>query len=109
VLGHATVEGGVAAVFYGPHVPAGANPDVPVTDSVRIVLVTGPKALKFFNDYRSKVHAQPIAGLGDKAYYDGYASLSVLKGDEYLRVAVVGVPNVLRAEEKLAADAAPRM
>ena len=49
------------------------------------MLVTGPNALKYFNDYRSKVKAQPIAGLGDQAYYDGYASLSVLKGDEYLR------------------------
>jgi hypothetical protein len=109
VRGHATVEGGVAAVFYGPQAPAGANADVPVTDSVRVVLVTGPSALKYFNDYRSKVHAQPVAGLGDKAYYDGYASLSVLKGDEYLRVAVIGVPHVLSAEEKLAAAAVPRM
>lgn len=109
VEGRATVEGGIAAVFYGPDAPAGANPDVPVTDSVRVVLVTGPKALKYFNDYRSKVSAQPIAGLGDKAYYDGYASLSVLKGDEYLRVAVIGVKSVLQAEERLAAGAVPRM
>ena len=109
VLGHATVEGGIAAVFYGPNAPAGANADVPVTDSVRVVLVTGPKALKYFNDYRSKVSAQPIAGLGDKAYYDGYASLSVLKGDEYLRIAVIGVKNILNAEKKLAAAAVPRM
>ena len=108
VKGHATVEGGVVAVFYGPQAPAGANPNIPVDDSVRVVLVTGPNALKYFNDYRSKVKAQPIAGLGDQAYYDGYASLSVLKGDEYLRVAVAG-PNSLRAEEKLAADALPRM
>ena len=69
----------------------------------------GPKALKYFDDYRSKVKAQTIAGLGDKAYWDGYASLSVLKGDEYLRIAVIGVKNVLGAEEKLAADALPRM
>jgi hypothetical protein len=33
----------------------------------------------------------------------------VLKGDEYLRVAVIGVPHVLSAEEKLAAAAVPRM
>ena len=109
VLGHATVEGGIAAVFYGPNAPAGANADVPVTDSVRVVLVTGPKALKYFDDYRSKVSAQPIAGLGDKAYYDGYASLSVLKGDEYLRIAVIGVKNVLGAEKTLAAAAVPLM
>jgi hypothetical protein len=109
VLGHATVEGGVAAVFYGPNAPADASADVPVNDSVRAVLVTGPHALKYFNDYRSKVKAQAIAGLGDKAYYDGYASVSVLKGDEYLRVAVIGVKNVLGAEKKLAADALPRM
>jgi hypothetical protein len=103
------VEGGLAAVFYGPNAPADANADVPVTDSVRVVLVTGPKALRYFDDYRSTVKAQAIAGLGDKAYWDGYASLSVLKGDEYLRVAVIGVKNVLGAEEKLAAAALPRM
>ncbi len=108
VRGRATVEGGVAGVFYGPQAPAGANPNIPVDDSVRVVLVTGPNALKYFKDYRSKVKAQAIAGLGAQAYYDGYASLSVLKGDEYLRVAVAG-PNSLRAEEKLAADALPRM
>lgn len=99
----------MAAVFYGPHAPAGANADVPVTDSVRVVLVSGSKALKYFNDYRSKVKAQAIAGLGDKAYWDGYASLSVLKGDEYVRIAVIGVKNVLGAEEKLAAAALLRM
>jgi hypothetical protein len=109
VRGHATVEGGVAAVFYGPQAPAGANADVPVTDSVRVVLVTGADALKYFDDYRTKVHAQPIAGLGDKAYYDGYASLSVLKGDEYLRVAVIGVANVLAAEKRLVAAVVHRM
>ena len=109
VEGRATVEGGIAAVFYGPDAPVGANPDVPVADSVRVVLVTGPNALKYFNNYRSKVAALPIAGLGDKAYYDGYASLSVLKGDEYLRVAVIGVKHVLQAEERLAAGAVPRM
>ncbi len=109
VLGHATVEGGLAAVFYGPNAPANASADVPVNDSVRVVLVTGPKALKYFDDYRSKVKAQAITGLGDKAYWDGFASLSVLKGDEYVRIAVIGVKNVLGAEEKLAADALPRM
>jgi len=66
VLGHATVEGGVAAVFYGPNAPADASADVPVNDSVRAVLVTGPHALKYFNDYRSKVKAQAIAGLATR-------------------------------------------
>ena len=106
--GHATVEGGIACVFYGPNVPAGTSPDVPVGDSVRVVLVTGRNAKKFFDNYRTKVHAQPISGLGDKAYYDGYASISVLKGDAYVRIAV-GVANNLSAEKALAADALPRM
>ena len=109
VRGKATVEGGVACVFYGPSVPVGADPDVPVNDSVRVVLVVGPDALQFFNDYRSKVPAQAIAGLGDQAYYDGSASLSVLKGNEYLRVAVIGVSTVLAAEKTLAQDVLPRM
>ena len=108
VRGKATVEGGVACVFYGPDVPAGTNPDIPVFDSVRVVLVTGPKAAKYFKDYRRKVAARTITGLGDQAYYDGYASISVLKGEAYVRIAV-GLAHNLSAEEKLAADALPRM
>ena len=110
VRGKATVEGGVAAVFYGPSVPVGTNPDVPVANSVRVVLVTGSKAQSWFDDYRTKVHAVPLAGLGDKAYYDGYASVSVLKGDAYVRIAVAGARGTsLPAEKTLAADALPRM
>lgn len=109
VRGHAVVEGGVACVFFGPHAPKGANPDVPVNDSVRVVLVSGAKARAYFEDYRAKVHARPVSGLGDQAYYDGYASLSVLKGRYYVRVAVIGVRNVLAAEKTLAADALRRL
>ncbi len=108
VRGKATVEGGVACVFYGPSVPAGVSADVPVGDSVRVVLVTGPHAKKWFDNYRTKVHAQSIPGLGDEAYWDGYASVSVLKGNAYLRIAVV-IANPEKAEETLAMDALPRM
>jgi len=108
ILGKAVVEGGVACVFYGPDVPAGTSPDIAVGDSVRVVLVTGADAKKWFDNYRSKVHARTIAGLGDAAYYDGYASLSVLKGDAYVRIAV-GVANNLQPEITLARDALPRM
>jgi lipopolysaccharide export system protein LptA len=109
VRGKATVEGGIACVFYGPAVPAGADPDVPVPGSVRVVLVRGAQARSFFADYRGKVHAVAVPGLGDQAYYDGYASLSVLKGEAYIRIAVIGVRNVLDVEKMLAADALPRM
>lgn len=110
VPGKATVEGGVAAVFYGPSVAEGTDPDVPVPNSVRVVLVTGSKAQFYFNDYRGKVHAVSLSGLGDKAYYDGYASVSVLKGDAYIRIAVVGARGISESAEKmLAADALPRM
>ena len=109
VRGKATVEGGVACVFYGPSVPAGADPDIPVPASVRVVLVRGAQARSFFADYRGKVHAVAVPGLGDQAYYDGYASLSVLKGEAYIRIAVIGAPKVLDAEKMLAADALPRM
>ncbi len=108
IRGKAVVEGGVACVFYGPQVPPGVSPDVPVGDTVRVVLVTGTNAKKWFDDYRAKVSAKPISGLGDEAYYDGYASISVLKGDAYLRIAV-GIANNLAAEETLARDALPRM
>ncbi len=102
------VEGGVAGVFYGPKAPAGVSPDVATYDVVRVVLVTGQNARKWFDDYRGKVHAKPISGLGDAAIYDGYASISVLKGDAYLRIAVGTAPN-LSQEETLARDALPRM
>jgi hypothetical protein len=108
IRGKAYVEGGVACVFYGPQVPPDTSPDVPVGDSVRVVLVTGPHAKKWFDDYRGKVNAKPIPGLGDEAYYDGYASISVLKGDAYVRIAV-GIANNLGPEETLARDALPRM
>jgi lipopolysaccharide export system protein LptA len=108
LLGKATVEGGIACVFYGPDVPPGTSPDIGVPDSVRVVLVTGADARKWFNNYRAKVHAQPVSGLGDQAYYDGYASISVLQGDAYVRIAV-GIPDNLSVEETLARDALPRM
>lgn len=107
-LGNATVEGGKACVYYGPSIPLSFSPNVPYGDTVRVVLVTGPNAKKYFDDYRSKVHAQTISGLGDQAFYDGYASISVLKGDAYVRIAV-GVLKNLAPEEMLARDALPRM
>lgn len=108
IRGKASVEGGIACVFYGPDVPPGISPDIPVADTVRVVLVTGPKARRYFDDYRSKVSAQSVPGLGDAAFYDGFASISVLKGDAYVRIAV-GIANNLAAEKVLAADALPRM
>lgn len=110
VRGKATVEGGVACVFYGPAVPAGTNPDVPTADSVRVVLVKSPNGTQWFNDYKGKVHAVEISGLGDQAYYDGTASVSVLKGTEYLRIAVVKSSGPDEsAEEALAKTALPLM
>lgn len=107
VMGHAYVEGGVACVFNGPSA-IGDDPDIPYGDTVRVVLVTGPDAKTYFDDYQSKVSAQAISGLGDAAFYDGYASISVLKGNSYVRIAV-GVANNLSAEKTLAADALARM
>jgi hypothetical protein len=108
VMGKAFVEGGRACVSNGPSVPPGASPDIPYGDTVRVVLVTGPQAKKYFSDYRGKVHAQPVSGLGDAAFYDGFASISVLKGHAYVRIAV-GIANNLSAEKALAADALTRM
>src|SRR5690348_507350 len=111
VLGNATVEGGLACVFYGPSAPQPRDPNVAQPDSVRVVVVKGSNALTWYQDYRSKVHAQPISGYGDQAYYDGYASLSILKGDAYLRIAVApaGVPPSLSDEEHLAAAILPNV
>jgi hypothetical protein len=110
VRGKATVEGGVACVFYGPTVAEGTDPDIPVPNSVRVVLVTGPDGVKWFNDYKTKVPAVSLGGLGDQAYYDGSASVSVLKGTEYLRISVIkanGTDEV--AEKTLAITALPLM
>jgi len=105
VLGSATVEGGLACVFYGPSAPTPRNPNLAQADSVRVVVVKGSQAATWYHDYKSKVRAQPISGFGDQSYYDGYASLSVLKGDNYLRVAVspAGAPPSLSDEKQLAA------
>ena len=107
--GRAFVEGGVACVFYGPNAPKGVSADVPVSDSVRVVLVSGPKAKFYFDDYRARVRARPLSGLGNEAFYDGFGSVSVLEGHYYVRIAVLGVRNPLAAEKKLAGDALRRL
>ncbi len=111
VLGNATVEGGLACVFYGPSAPSPHDPNVAQADSVRVVVVEGSDAATWYNDYKSKVHPQAITGYGDQAYYDGDASLSVMKGDYYLRVAVspAGAPPSLQDEEKLATAILPSL
>ncbi len=111
VLGSATVEGGLACVFYGPSAPTPRDPNVGQPDSVRVVVVQGPKAATWYQDYHSKVAAQPVTGYGDQAFYDGSASLSVMKGDYYLRIAVApaGAPPSLAAEKQLAAAILPKL
>jgi hypothetical protein len=111
VLGNATVEGGLACVFYGPSAPTPRDPNVAQADSVRVVVVHGPKALVWYENYKSKVSPQPESGLGDQAFYDGVASLNVLLGDYYLRIAVVpaGAPPSLTAEEQLARAVLPKL
>jgi hypothetical protein len=113
VLGNATVEGGLACVFYGPSSPTTTTPNVAQPDTVRVVVVKGPDALTWYNNYKSspQVRAQPITGYGDQAFFDGGASLSVLKGGSYLRVAVApaGAPPSLSAEEQLAAAILPKL
>jgi hypothetical protein len=75
-----------------------------------VVVVKGSRAVTWYDDYKSKVRAQPISGFGDQSYFDGYASLSVLKGDHYLRIAVVPAhaPPSLSDEEKLATAILPK-
>jgi len=111
VLGNATVEGGLACVFYGPSAPTPTTPNTAQPDSVRVVVVKGSDASTWYNDYKSKVSAQPVSGYGDQAYYDGYASLSILKGSYYLRIAVApsgGAPS-LSDEEQLATAILPKL
>ena len=111
VLGSATVEGGLACVFYGASATHPRDPNVAQADSVRVVVVKGPNALTWYNDYKSKVKPQPISSFGDHAYYDGYASLSVLKGDAYLRIAIspAAAPPSLPDEKQLASAILPKL
>ncbi len=111
VLGNATVEGGLACVFYGPSAPSPRTPNVAQPDSVRVVVVKGADALTWYNDYKSKVNPQPVTGYGDEAYWDGDASLSVLKGNSYLRIAVApsGAPPSLSDEKQLATAILPKL
>ena len=111
ILGNATVEGGLACVFYGSSAPTPTTPNVAQPDTVRVVVVKGVDALHWFDDYRSKVSPRSISGYGDQAYYDGYASLSVLKGSSYLRIAITpahAAPS-LADEERLAAAILPKL
>ena len=113
VLGTAVVEGGLACVFYGPSSPTPTDPNVSATDSVRVVVVKGANAATWYNAYKSspQVHAQALTGYGDQAFYDGYASVNVLKGDTYLRIAVApaGAPPSLTAEQQLANAILPNL
>lgn len=111
VLGNATVEGGLACVFYGTSAPTPTTPNVAQPDSVRVVEVKGTHALRWFTDYESKVRPQPISGYGRLAFYDGSASLSILKGNCSLRIAVIpsGAPPSLTDEEHLAAVILPKL
>jgi hypothetical protein len=110
-LGTATVEGGLACVFYGPLAPKPRDPNVAQADSVRVVVVKGADASKWYQAYKAKVSARPVRGFGSHAFYDGFASLSVLKADYYLRVAVSppGAPPSLRDEERLAKAILPKL
>jgi hypothetical protein len=111
VLGTATVEGGLACVFYGPNAPSTKDPNLAQPDSVRVVLVKGANASKWYDDYKSKVPAVPVSGYGDKAFFDGGASLSVLVGQDYLRIAVdpSGTVPSLADEKTLAAAILPNL
>lgn len=111
VLGNATVEGGRACVFYGSSAPTPTTPNVAQPDTVRVVVVEGSDASRWYNDYKSKARPESISGYGSEAYYDGYASLSVLKGTVYLRIAVspAHTPPSLTDEEHLAAVILPKL
>lgn len=110
IRGNASVEGGVACVYYGPSVAPGADPDTPVPDSVRVVLVTGPKAQPWYQDYLAKVAPITIKNLGEDAFYDGTASVNVLEGSSYLRISVIKTTGSDEAAEiALATIASPRL
>lgn len=75
------------------------------------MVVEGSDAVTWYNDYKASVTPQSIPGYGHQAYYDGYSSLSVLKGDYYLRIAVApaDAPPSLADEEQLATAILPKL
>jgi hypothetical protein len=109
-VGHATVEGGQSCVFFGPSEPS-RNANVALSDEVRVVVVKGPDALKYYKDYKSRFFGKAISGYGDQAFWDGFASLSVLKGAYYARIAVSPATSgpSLKDEEKLAKAILPKL
>lgn len=111
VLGSATVEGGLACVFYGPDTVGSHNPNAAQSDSVRVVVVEGSKAKKWYDDYKSRVPASAVSGYGDAAFWDGGASFSVLTGMDYLRISVIpkGAPPSESAAKKLATAILPSL
>jgi hypothetical protein len=113
VLGTALGGQARACVFYGPSSPTPTDPDVAQADTARVVVVEGPDAATFYNAYKTSanVHPQAVTGYGDEAFYDGSASLSVLTGDAYLRIAVSppGAPPSLTDEGHLASLILPKL
>jgi hypothetical protein len=111
VLGKKVSEGGVPCVFYGQLAAKPRVPDLAQLDTVRVSVVEGSQALKWYNDYASKVQGEAVPGLGDEAYYDGNATLSVLAGSTYLQVSVVpaGAPPALAPEQALAKAILPTL
>ncbi|HEX3825466.1 MAG TPA: hypothetical protein VHV79_13490 [Mycobacteriales bacterium] len=111
VLGKKVNEGSVPCVFYGQLAAKPRVPDLAQLDTVRVGVVEGSAALKWYNDYASKVHGEAVPGLGDEAYYDGNATLSVLAGSTYLQVSVVpaGAPPALAPEQQLAESILPSL
>ena len=91
--------------------PVGADP-VAQPDTVRVVVAKGANAVTWYNASRSSaaVRPQSISDFGDQAFYDGYASLSVLTGDTCLRIAAApaGAPPSLASEKQLATAILPR-
>jgi hypothetical protein len=76
-----------------------------------VVVVKGADAVTWYNDYKTKARPQPVTGYGDQAFWDGGASLSILKGSSYVRIAVspAGAAPSLADEKQLATAILPKL
>ena len=87
----------------------GAGPEVSVEQIRKLKRIAADRGYRLVPGHDPVVWPALTRELASRETGQRYASLSVLEGASYLRIAVIGAPDILGAEKTLAADALPRM
>ena len=87
----------------------GAGPEVSVEQIRKLKRIAADRGYRLVPGHDPVVWPALTRELASRETGQRYASLSVLEGTSYLRIAVIGAPDILGAEKTLAADALPRM